>query len=831
MRKFVMIACLLAAGIMYSDAGIYDSADITGIMERVCDYGLKLFPSSKLPSTNEYWATGVFFTGVLAAYYSTGQQRFLDSATAFATFNNWKLNVEWPGDPNADIHAQTYCELYLLDPKPENSYMIADFISLRRSSTSWGFGDALFMAPPAYVRLGAATKDTSLFSFVNREWQRTIDMLFDWDAGMIYTLSEYIYPLAQTTYGKKRFWSRGNGWVTSGAVRVLEYLPENDPGREQYINLLRVMAASISKVQGSDGLWRTSLLDSAEYPGPETSGSALFCHSIAYGIRMGYLDSATYIPVVLKAWKGLVEKVTPEGRVTCAQGPSTIPGWVEPDNTENFTVGAFLLAGREMLLLNYKNDTTPPAPVVMNSAEALHQDIRISWRAGVDAESGIDGYEIYRDTAPGAAKLLKTVRHVDVDTEYTDVANQDETKYYYRLKAVNGMGLRSAEFSNEVSATTGQDTTRPIIVGVTAFSDSSVHVLFSKSVEAQTAEDAAHYTISPGITVKSSRMAGEKVVVLTTSPLTRIVEYTLSVSGVKDRTRAGNLILPVDRKFSLFYYYDDFEAGGKLSWQPKTASRWSIGPDNGDNAYSVSSGEGGEWFGEYSIGEYSLFQGVTVDQFEISVNVRTTVEDNHPFGIIFGYQNSANCFFIGDWFGIGRLVRFANGQSFPLFSFYPIGDTAYHNLAVSYIGGTVVISKDGVEMGRCVFDNIPAGQVGLRSSSGYPVYFDDFKLKLLSDGYTTVSPVSNPSVEPEIAAQPNPFNPSARISYCLSQKSQVNLVLYNLQGKVVRKLASGMVSAGRHMVQVDAGGLASGIYICELKSSATAKRLKLVLMR
>ena len=36
MRKLVMIACLLAAGIMYSDAGIYDPSDITEIMERVC---------------------------------------------------------------------------------------------------------------------------------------------------------------------------------------------------------------------------------------------------------------------------------------------------------------------------------------------------------------------------------------------------------------------------------------------------------------------------------------------------------------------------------------------------------------------------------------------------------------------------------------------------------------------------------------------------------------------------------------------------------------------------------------------------------------------------
>ncbi len=84
-----------------------------------------------------------------------------------------------------------------------------------------------------------------------------------------------------------------------------------------------------------------------------------------------------------------------------------------------------------------------------------------------------------------------------------------------------------------------------------------------------------------------------------------------------------------------------------------------------------------------------------------------------------------------------------------------------------------------------------------------------------------------------LTASPNPFNQSARISisYYLPQKASVTLTLYNPQGKMVRKLISGMTSAGRHSTQVETGGLASGIYVCEFKSGAIAKRLKLVLMR
>ncbi len=82
-----------------------------------------------------------------------------------------------------------------------------------------------------------------------------------------------------------------------------------------------------------------------------------------------------------------------------------------------------------------------------------------------------------------------------------------------------------------------------------------------------------------------------------------------------------------------------------------------------------------------------------------------------------------------------------------------------------------------------------------------------------------------------LSASPNPFNSNSHISYYLPQKEAVSLVLFNLQGKIVRELINGVVPMGRHSVHVEAGGLASGIYICELKSNVTSKRFKLVLMR
>lgn len=62
---------------------------------------------------------------------------------------------------------------------------------------------------------------------------------------------------------------------------------------------------SLTSAQGSDGLWRSSLLDPTLFPGPETSGTAGFTYALAYGINAGLLDPALYGPVVATAWAGL----------------------------------------------------------------------------------------------------------------------------------------------------------------------------------------------------------------------------------------------------------------------------------------------------------------------------------------------------------------------------------------------------------------------------------------------------------------------------------------------------------------------------------------------
>jgi hypothetical protein len=70
-------------------------------------------------------------------------------------------------------------------------------------------------------------------------------------------------------------------------------------------------------------------------------------------------------------------------------------------------------------------------------------------------------------------------------------------------------------------------------------------------------------------------------------------------------------------------------------------------------------------------------------------------------------------------------------------------------------------------------------------------------------------------------AYPNPFNPSATIGYRLNKKGYVRLVVYNIQGQLVKTLVDGPKDAGTYEIKFTAhnqrgNGLASGIYIYKL---------------
>jgi len=79
---------------------------------------------------------------------------------------------------------------------------------------------------------------------------------------------------------------------------------------------------------------------------------------------------------------------------------------------------------------------------------------------------------------------------------------------------------------------------------------------------------------------------------------------------------------------------------------------------------------------------------------------------------------------------------------------------------------------------------------------------------------------------------PNPFNPVTSISYSLSKKSKVRIVVYDQVGRQVAVLADAIESQGAHQVKFDGSDLASGIYFYRLKiNNNHAETRKMILLR
>lgn len=78
---------------------------------------------------------------------------------------------------------------------------------------------------------------------------------------------------------------------------------------------------------------------------------------------------------------------------------------------------------------------------------------------------------------------------------------------------------------------------------------------------------------------------------------------------------------------------------------------------------------------------------------------------------------------------------------------------------------------------------------------------------------------------------PNPFNPSTRINFDLPHAGPVEIVVYDIRGRIVASLADNMMEAGSHSINWASPTLPSGIYICRMTSNSFNKTIKMVLQK
>ena len=328
----------------------FKRADVSKALRRVADWQLE----RAKPHFDKDWTYAALYAGFMAVPRRVAGPRYQDAMLEMGRSFDWQLGPRL-GHADDEAIGQTYLQLYLEHHDPammaQTRQQFDSVMQLPDNPTKplWWWCDALFMAPPVLAELSRATGDRRYLTFMDHEWSITSGKLYDPAKHLFYRDTSFLHAHEQN--GKSIFWSRGNGWVMAGLVRVLEYMPKDDPLRPKYVQQLQQMAAAIAPLQGSDGLWRPGLLDPEAYPLPENSGSAFITYALAYGIKEHMLDRKRYLPVIERAWTGLLSHVYADGRLGCIQPIGAAPGAYTATSSYVYGVGAFLLAGSEIYRL------------------------------------------------------------------------------------------------------------------------------------------------------------------------------------------------------------------------------------------------------------------------------------------------------------------------------------------------------------------------------------------------------------------------------------------------------------------------------------------------
>jgi rhamnogalacturonyl hydrolase YesR len=349
-----------------------NSEDIMKVMQAVADWQIDNFGS--VPHQELDWTNGALYAGMMELAGISPDAKYTDWLYKLGKKNSWQPGKRMYHADDLTV-CQMYLEMYRRKQRDNDSYLIVaptqarlDYVISHPSSGSllidyrdaqtterWSWCDALFMAPPVYAKLSSITGDNKYLEFMDREFKATCEFLYDTDEHLFYRDHRYFPEKAKEANGRKVFWGRGNGWVMGGLVALLKELPDDNAYRPYYENLFTEMAEKVAECQDTDGFWHASMLDHESFPNPETSSSSFFCYALSYGINSGLLDREIYTPLATKAWQALVSAVHADGKLGWVQPIGENPKNVTSEMTEVYGVGAFLLAGSEMMILSQNN--------------------------------------------------------------------------------------------------------------------------------------------------------------------------------------------------------------------------------------------------------------------------------------------------------------------------------------------------------------------------------------------------------------------------------------------------------------------------------------------
>lgn len=173
--------------------------------------------------------------------------------------------------------------------------------------------DGIYMASPFLAQYAAECNEPQLFDDVVNQILLISKYTYDSTAQLYYhgwdESKEQIWANEKTGRSTS-FWGRGIGWYAMAMVDVLDYLPEDHPGRQDiFINIQQLAEGIKNHRDKKTGLWY-QVVDQQGREGNymESSASAMFTYFLFKAARKGYIDSS-YIQIACKGYHGIVTEL------------------------------------------------------------------------------------------------------------------------------------------------------------------------------------------------------------------------------------------------------------------------------------------------------------------------------------------------------------------------------------------------------------------------------------------------------------------------------------------------------------------------------------------
>ena len=305
--------------------------------KRVADTLIARFPNpdeSHWKGNNNHfsWQAGYAMFTLEKLWRLTGELRYFDYVCRYVDQQVGE-HGEIPGfKPTAlDNFIPGYAILFLYEQTKRDKYRIAAktiheaFDGYPRNvdgsfwHSDWAkhqmWVDGVFMGEIFEARFGKVMGDRAAFDQVTSQMKTVLAhclkqnglLLHGWDESRNASWADKQTGLAPEV------WSEGLGWFAVLLADVFDYLPADHTERPYLMNVLRNLCNGLRSVQDTHtGMW-CQVVDKQRRPGNwnETSGTGMFTYLIRKSINRGYISRKSFMPVVQRAYRGMVKKAVP----------------------------------------------------------------------------------------------------------------------------------------------------------------------------------------------------------------------------------------------------------------------------------------------------------------------------------------------------------------------------------------------------------------------------------------------------------------------------------------------------------------------------------------